>query len=432
MQMDGLVDQSAPMARVDQSAPMARVDQSAPLARGDQTPPPVRRAGRTLPVIHVSTMGNLGNQMIQYAIARALAARIGEVCFSNVNLPQFGILHPVIAGEFPATETITSHTVELDRLARALAGGALQRADIRTYGQRMENFLPAQAYEQVFPAPARPPDTAQDDELLCNIRQGDILDGHHPDYVLIPPAFYAALADETGLRPVFMGQLDGTPYMDALRARFPRARFLPSLGAETDFARIRGARHIVPAISTFSWLAAWLSDADRIYLPVLGLFNPAQNRAVNLLPLDDRRYRFYHFPIAHGTHVVHHAHAHAALHGLWRYMPPDRLDALLRRTPPPRQKPFYLQAFDEAFYRAAHADIAQAIADGNLPDGKHHYERSGFDEGRVCFALDRAWYCRTYPIAAVEIAQGEYWDAEHHYLEVGRARRYRRGEDRRD
>jgi hypothetical protein len=392
----------------------------------DQRPPPALRPARALPVIHISTMGNLGNQMIQYAIARALAARIGQVRFSNVNLPPFGILHPVIGGDFPATETVTANTVELDRLARALAGGAIQRVDIRTYGQRMENFLPAQAYDSIFPQPTSAPDSAGPGELLCNIRQGDILDGRHPDYVLISPDFYATLADQTGLRPVFMGQLEDSPYLHTLRTRFPQARFLPSLGAGADFARIRAARHIVPAISTFSWLAAWLSEADRIYLPVLGLLNPAQNRAVNLLPLDDPRYRFFQFPIAHGSPVAHHADSHAALRGLWRQMPPHKLDALLRRTPPPRQKSLYIQTFDEAFYRAAHPDIAQAIADGNLPDGRHHYERTGFDEGRVCFALDRAWYCRTYPIAAVEIAQGEYWDADHHYLETGRDRGYRR------
>ena len=158
---------------------------------------PAIRAMRPTPVIHISTMGNLGNQMIQYAAAHALAARLGAARFSNVNLPPFGILHPVIAGDFPATEIVTVHTVELDRLAAALAAGTLQRVDIRTYAQRMENFLPPQAYAAVFRQRGPVPDTAGPDELLCNIRQGDILDGHHPDYVLIPPDFYADLAAET-------------------------------------------------------------------------------------------------------------------------------------------------------------------------------------------------------------------------------------------
>ncbi len=405
---------------------MDTILQNRPQAAPDAALPAIRPA-RAAPIIHISTMGNLGNQMIQFATAYALATRVGTVRFSNVNLPPFGIHHPAIGGDYPATEIVTANTVALDRLANALAGGTLQRVDIRTYGQRMENFLPPQCYAQLFPQMSPPPQTSAAGELLINIRQGDIVDGHHPDYVLIPPDFYASLLTETGLSPVFMGQLDDTPYMRTLRACFRTARFLPSLGAAADFARIRAARFVVPAISTFSWLAAWLSEAERIFLPVLGLFNPAQNRGVNLLPLDDPRYRFTQFPIAYGCRVADAPAAHAALRGLWRGMPAARLGALLARIPPPRDKGAYLAAFDEAFYQAVNPDIAAAVAAGHIPSGRHHFEASGFDEGRAAFALDRAWYCRTYPIAAVEIAQGDCWDADQHYLELGRERGYQRG-----
>jgi hypothetical protein len=422
MPMDGMIGQRPQAERGAVGEAGIAVAERPPAPRAASL-----RASRPVPVIHISTMGNLGNQMIQYAAAYALASRIGTVRYSNVNLPPFGILHPVIHGDFPATETVTANTVELDRLAKALANGTLQRVDIRTYGQRMENFLPPQAYDSVFPWRHQVPESSGPDELLCNIRQGDILDGHHPDYVLIPPDFYAALVEETGLRPVFMGQLDDTPYLRALRARFPQARFLPSLGAELDFERVRHARYIVPAISTFSWLAAWLSDAERVFLPVLGLLNPAQNRGVNLLPLDDPRYRFYQFPIHYGCRVAQHAAAHASVRGLWRCMAPDRLAAMLSRVPPPRQKWLYMEVFDEHYYQTVNPDIGEAVAAGHWPTGRAHYEATGFDEGRSAFALDRAWYCRNYPIAAIEIAQGEYWDADQHFLEVGRARLYQRG-----
>ena len=380
-----------------------------------------------LPVIHISPMGNLGNQLIQYMVARALAARVGPVRFSAVGLAPFGIEYPPVAGDFPHTEIVTADIVELDRLARALASGALQRVDIRTYGQRIENFLPPGAYRSELLAHGGDLGGAGADELLCNVRQGDILDGHHPDYVLIPVEFYADLAAETGLSPVFMGQLEDSPYMRVLKRRFPNARYLPSRGAAIDFERIRRARHVVPAISTFSWIAAWLSDATTIYQPVLGLLNPMQNRAVNLLPLEDTRYRFYQFPVHYACPVRHFREAHEAINHLWRFLPPDRLARLLAHTPPPRQKRLYVEMFDEAYYRAVHPDIEAAVSDGQLPSGRHHYETCGFDEGRSAFALDRAWYCRRYPIAALEIAEGWFFDADQHWLEMGRARGYRRG-----
>jgi hypothetical protein len=316
----------------------------------------------------------------------------------------FGLHLPPIDGDFPATEIVTAPRVEVDRLARALATGRLQRVDIRTYGQRIENFLPAQAYRAVFTAAAPDAQGAADGELLCNIRQGDILDGHHPDYVLLPIDFYAELVELTGLRPTFMGQLEDSPYVDALRTRFPAARFVASAGAATDFERIRRSRYIVPAISTFSWLAAWLSDAERIFMPVLGLFNPAQNRGVDLLPLWDSRYRFFQFPVHYAAPVTGFAAAHAALHGLWRHLQPNCLAALLHRRPPPREKARFCAAFDEAFYRTEYPDIAAAIDAGHLPSG----------------------YCRRYPVAAMEIAQGAFWDPEHHWIGAGRERGYRR------
>jgi len=379
------------------------------------------------PVIHISPMGNLGNQMIQYMVARALAARVGPVRFSAVNLAPFGIVHPPVEGNFPDTEIVTSNTVDLDRLARALAGGALQRVDIRTYGQRVENFLPPGAYRDELVAHGVDLGGAGPDELLCNVRQGDILDGHHPDYVLIPVEFYADLVAETGLAPVFMGQLEDSPYMRVLKRRFPQARYLPSRGPAVDFERIRRARHVVPAVSTFSWLAAWLSDAERVYMPVVGLLNPMQNRGVNLLPLEDTRYRFYQFPIHYACPVRGFREAHDAIHRLWRFLPVDRLSRLLARVPPPRQKRLYVEMFDESYYRAVHSDIEAAVCAGQLPSGRYHYETCGFDEGRSAFALDRSWYCRRYPIAALEIADGMFCDADQHWLEMGRARGYRRG-----
>ena len=89
-----------------------------------------------------------------------------------------------------------------------------------------------------------------------------------------------------------------------------------------------------------------------------------------------------------------------------------------------REKKLYLAAFDEIYYRRTYDDVAMAIAAGDLPDGRYHYEMCGFDEGRVGFALDGAAYCRDHPIAAVEIANGDYWDPAHHWLSTGRARGY--------
>ena len=74
-------------------------------------------------------------------------------------------------------------------------------------------------------------------------------------------------------------------------------------------------------ISTFAWMAAWLSNASTIFLPVYGLFNPNQFPDHDLLPLGDRRYRFYEFPIHHAVPVENFMAAHKDLEGAWHPIP---------------------------------------------------------------------------------------------------------------
>ena len=380
-------------------------------------------------VIQVSPMGNMGNRMIQYMVALALAERVPGAQLAQIHLPEWQIQIPPHADALPRTEIVTDARVDLARLAAALNDGSLDCVDIRTYGQQMVNFLPRTAYLEVFRAPELAIEPCGPDDLLCNIRQGDILDAHHSDYVLIPLDFYTELVEQTGLKPVFCGQLEPSPYIEALRGRFPGARFVPSQGAVGDFAYMRRACNIVPAISSFSWLAAWLSGAERIFMPVLGVFHPLQARSVDLLPLDDPRFSFYLFPFQYAVPVADFAAAHAALRGLWRKMPPARLARLL--AAPAQSVPLeaHLAIFDEAFYLAKYPDIADAVAGGHFPSGRHHYENFGFAEGRDPCRIDKAWYCQTYPIAAVEMSQGDAIDPLRHWISLGAFRGYARCSD---
>ncbi len=370
-------------------------------------------------------MGNMGNRAIQYLVALALAARVPNARVVQIHLPEWGIQIAPFEGDRGRTEIVTAPQVDLVRLAAALNEGSLDCVDIRTYGQHMDNFLAPEAYRHLFDEPLLQATPGNHEELVCNIRQGDILDAHHPDYVLIPPGFYAELFETTGLRPVFCGQLDNSPYLATIKKRFPRARYVPSLGARQDFAFLRASRHIVPSISSFSWLAAWLSHADQIFMPVLGVFHPLQAGSVNLLPLADPRFRFTLFPFHYAVPVAAVAGAHASLRGLWRGMPPQRLGAMFaaRAETPPAPSGFL---FDETDYLATYPDIRQAVDAGHFPSGRHHFDSFGQAEGRSPCGIDRAWYCRTYPIAAVELSQGDAADPLHHWIELGNNRGYRR------
>jgi len=373
-------------------------------------------------------MGNLANQMIQYMVAVRLSDEVvarggARPAISNVDLAPFGIHHPLLAHDPAATCCVTSAELDLSALADTLASGTFDCVDIRSYAQKIVNFPGLARARELFAQDQAGESEIFDDELLCSIRGGEILDARHPDYVLIPPLYYADLARVSGLRPVFMGQIEGNAYIGALRALFPEARFLPSEGAARDFARIRQARHVVPAISTFSWLAAWLGEAETIYLPVLGLFNPLQSPGTDLLPAVDQRFRFYQFPFHFAVPIDQVARAHTAIGRSWRPVMYSQIHKVAAR---PRDLASLLTQFDEQEYRSLHPDVGAAVDGGHFPSARHHFIHHGFGEGRAPFLLDAAYYCTEYGLAAREMSEGDYPDLWHHYVLTGHDRGYRR------
>ncbi len=378
------------------------------------------------PVFHVHTLGALANQMIQYMVALKFVDLMPECRISNIDMPLWGIRHPPIDGPGPMTLERDQQHIDLPRLAAAMQAGEICRIDWQGYGQRMENFLPRERYRAVFVPPAGPPLGYGPEFLVCHVRVGENLDGSGPFYPLTPVEFYADLIERTGLRPVFMGQTGANPYTDRLRARFPNAIFRAEQDVLTDFETIRQSKNLVVGVSTFTWLAAWLSDADSIHLLVNGLFNPMQVRVVDLLPFGDSRYQFWLFPVNFAMPLADYADLHRRLQPYWRWLPHAQIQQQFAQAPRfERTLEMMLSAFDEAFYVAENRDVARVLREGYVASGRDHYQGWGFREWRYPFALDRRWYAAQYPLAGFELSQGDYTDFTHHYVAVGRDRGYR-------
>ena len=65
---------------------------------------------------------------------------------------------------------------------------------------------------------------------------------------------------------------------------------------------------------------------------------------------------------------------------------------LSRPAHPQRRLNAMLKSFDETFYLAANADVADGVRSGRLASGRDHYIHYGFNERRAPFALDPVWY----------------------------------------
>lgn len=270
-------------------------------------------------VLHMASPTHYANLMMRVMVARKLSDHLPGLTVSNVDLPYWNISAPTVPMREHERVCRLTHEqhVPFERIRYLSEAGIVTRVDWHGYGQRLENFPDKATCRDIFRADASVGVELSDDCLLCPIRAGEILDAIHPGYTVVPVEFYEEIVEETGLRPVFMGQLSDNSFVRKLRSRFPRAEYLPHNSAIEDFQTIRKARHVILPVSTFAWLAAWLSQAESIVLPVFGIFNPRLFSLHDLLPLAEAPYRFYQFPDQPAVALADLDDAHRQIKGQW-------------------------------------------------------------------------------------------------------------------
>lgn len=239
--------------------------------------------------------------MLQYMLAESIRLAIGGLEIASLDIvghdmPLWSLSAPVPAEFGGRSPKMRGHVFDVSPVIEALRSGQISRVTLAGLGFNFPSYAPVEHFRSVFPAWSDA-ESFGADALLINVRGAEILGRGHADYGPLPVAYYRQLVEETGLTPVFLGQIGDDYASRLLRDSFPGAEFVPSRGPTADFAALRGAKNIAVSLSTFSWLAAWLSRAERIFLPVAGQFNPQQRPDIDLLPLDDRRYHFRRFPI---------------------------------------------------------------------------------------------------------------------------------------
>lgn len=249
------------------------------------------------PIIVVRPKGRMANQMFQLMLAIELSQKLGGAPIFGYSLPEWGIMGPKLPVLSLPDEVflISRHRFNLRNLLLLLDNKVVNGVVIEGWGMRLEHFGAPQKYQKLFRSNQETPSLSEH-ELLINVRAEDILSGWHSEYFPMAFSYFEKVISVTGLSPVFMGQIGEDPYSLALKNRFKGARFLTQASPLVDFQTIRAAHNIALSISSFSWLAAWLSEnAKTIHMPLAGLFEP-KTTGTNLIPLSDSRYRYYKVP----------------------------------------------------------------------------------------------------------------------------------------
>jgi hypothetical protein len=381
--------------------------------------------------IHVCPLGNMGNRALQYLAAEQIRRYAPKAQISHLHLPEWGIQLAAERSSGARTLKLGQNRMWIDvaGLGDCLNRGVIDTVVMDSYAQHLENFPPRDVARRLLPMVLGGAEAEGfgPHELVCSLRGGEVLRRAHPDYMVLPAEFYQMLADQTGLQLVFFGQVGTDRYTEGLQRALPEARFVAGQDALHDFEVLRRSANIVPSISTFSWLAAWLSEAARIILPVAGFLNPAQVPLKNFLPLGDATFQYVLFPVSHAVDLWQEPQRFDLVQeNLARHMTHvsvAQLRGIQQRVS--RNAPIPLLAgFDPEYYLAVYPDV-NAIVQRNVTSAAEHYLESGFNESRLPFALDEAFYFANYPDAALSVMQGQHVSAFHHYTAVGYASGYR-------
>ena len=390
----------------------------------DRTPSGTAGIAPGTPILDVHLVGSFANRMVQYMVAQRIAGEVEDCVLSNAVLPEWKIDHPLLPGELgPEIHPLKSEQqADIDRITEALRTLEKPRVTFRPDLCWLSNFPDLASARKLFPASHRDYPGFGPEYLVCDLHAPEMSDGAQMHHVLLPVKFYEEIAHRMQLKLAFIGHGGQTAYVRTLQQQFPDAEFQSSRGNLHDFQTIMNSTNVVLAVGVFSWLAAWLSQAQHIVMPIDGLFHPIQEPNLDLIPVADDRYEFHLFPINYAAPEDRFEDVHRNLE--WHRVTREEVTNL-RKSGQPRRLDSFVSAFDETFYLRTYQDVANAVKGGGLRSSLDHYVKCGFREGRNGFAFDQLWYSVTYPQAAWEVGQGQYCDLRHHYVEVGARRGYK-------
>ncbi|MEO5903789.1 MAG: alpha-1,2-fucosyltransferase [Gemmatimonadaceae bacterium] len=213
-------------------------------------------------MVEVSYKGRLGNRLFQYSFGRILAEELGYVLKAEP-IEVFSGTSDAIAGEMfeePLVQILDKEIVDLPSM---LADMSPRKIWIRAYLQRAEYYAPYRDRVRTWLRLPTAPDRPGDDDLVLSIRLGDFVWLGR----VLTPDYYFDIARRHGRGRVWIVTDDPEdPYLEQFAALQP-TYFTAEPFEQFNF--LRAARHLVLCASTFTWWAAFLSDAEQVYFPIL-------------------------------------------------------------------------------------------------------------------------------------------------------------------
>ena len=240
-------------------------------------------------MISVRYKGRLGNNLFQYSLGRILATLKGYHLHAKP-IDGFPETNRVIAGRRVTTDVLTlggqghQHRIDLE--------GAIKHSG----GIYLDGYFQVYEYYRRFARRIRDVWLKVDDpfepqdarDAVIHIRRGDYTDRPTRE---VPAAYYHTAIQQLAARRIYIVS-DGNFSQDSYFRQFDQYHPRMAAGnAWNDFRLIMSFSKIVISPSSFSWWAAFLSQAKDILMPSAGWTGMWRNVAEDRYFVSDGRFR---------------------------------------------------------------------------------------------------------------------------------------------
>lgn len=332
-------------------------------------------------IFRVSNLGNLGNRMMQYISASYFINIFPGSSLANIYLPEWKIEHKDLDANDLAKLNILDINDSFSNPEEVIEKIKLFKPDVVNftgYLQKIFLFGSCDFWSAKFVNKEYVDLSFSEKEIVINIRSNELLYGLW-QYPIIPIEFIKKVIRETKLNPVFVGQMEDNAYCDEIRECFPNARYINHVSPMFDFEVLRRSINSLVAISTFSFIANWLSNASKIILPIYGFYNfPASYGEIDLIPIGDKRFSYYLLPFIGGI-------SEAKMQSI--------SEEISIRSFPVSEN--YIKKIKSRFALFEQNDVNEKIY------------------------VNNSWYLSKYLDASMDISKGFYKDSKDHFLRRG-------------